>query len=136
MDREVVKEDGTVEFVETLAGKKTYLANVDMFTHLWFWLQKEIKRINTLKGFRTKKRSDGDMIALMHAELSECLEAAREGDPPCKKIPEISSREEEVADLLIRLFDYCQAKKLNLPKALFLKIQYNRGRPYKHGKNF
>jgi NTP pyrophosphatase (non-canonical NTP hydrolase) len=43
---------------------------------------------------------------------------------------------EELADCCIRIFDYCGARKINLEKALLKKIEYNKGRPYRHGKKF
>ena len=41
-------------------------------------------------------RSEAELIALMHSELSEALEAARHGNPASDKIPEYSGIEEEL----------------------------------------
>ncbi len=82
-------------------------------------------------------RNDGEAIALMHSELSEMLEAQRKMQgQQSEKIPEFTHEEEEAADLLIRLMDFCAGKGLRLAEAVVAKAAYNKGRPYKHGKKF
>lgn len=39
----------------------------------------------------------------------------------------------ELADCLIRIFDYCGYYKIPLEEALEVKMEYNKNRPYKHG---
>lgn len=81
-------------------------------------------------------RNEGEMIALMHSELSEVLEALRNGNPKSKKIPKFLEVEEEYADLIIRVADICGAKGYRLNEAIEAKIKYNKKRPFKHGKAF
>lgn len=76
----------------------------------------------------------GEKIALMHSELSEMLEADRK-DAPSDKIP-MSGVEEEAADVLIRLLDFCGHFRLDLGRALRLKLLMNLGREYRHGKGY
>jgi len=90
---------------------------------------RECHRIAREKGWWEKERNDGELIALMHSELSEALEAMREHS----KKEDIA---EELADCCIRIFDYCGAKDINLEKTLLKKIEYNKSRPYRHGKKF
>jgi len=92
-------------------------------------LIKECHRVAKSKGWWEDPRNDGELIALMHSELSEALEAMRNHG----KKEELA---EELADCCIRIFDYCGAREIDLEKALFKKIEYNKGRPYRHGKKF
>ena len=88
------------------------------------------------KGFWDKPRNDGEAIALMHSELSEALEALRHGNPPSEHIPEFSGLEEELADELIRIFDFCGGNRLRLGEAVIAKMKFNAGRGFRHGKHF
>jgi len=92
-------------------------------------LIKECHRVAKSKGWWEELRNDGELIALMHSELSEALEAMRKGG----KKGELA---EELADCCIRIFDYCGSRKIDLEKALSKKIEYNKTRPYRHGKKF
>lgn len=80
-------------------------------------------------------RNKGEMIALLHSELSEMLEAVRKphADEHC---PEFTSEEIEAADVLIRLLDYAHGWGLRLGQATLAKMEYNASRPMKHGKAF
>ncbi|MCM8781868.1 MAG: hypothetical protein NC828_02305, partial [Candidatus Omnitrophica bacterium] len=78
------------------------------------------------KGWWDTQRNDGELIALMHSELSEALEAMRN----CSSKEAIA---EELADCCIRIFDFCGAREIDLEKTLHDKIEYNKTRPYRHG---
>lgn len=74
-------------------------------------------------------------IARMHSELSEWTEAIRHNNPPDQHIPTLTSAEVEAADCIIRIFDSCVKRNYNIGKALIEKMEYNKNRPHKHGKN-
>ncbi len=73
-------------------------------------------------------RNKGEMIALMHSELSECLEGVRKSIPD-NHLPQYSMELVELADTIIRIFDYAEGHKLGaLGPVILNKIMYNRKR--------
>lgn len=70
------------------------------------------------------ERNDGELIALMHSELSEALEALRK-DRNDDHLPHRKGVEVELADVLVRIFDYAGARKLDLAGAMIEKLAYN-----------
>jgi len=69
----------------------------------------------------------GERFALMHSEISEAMEAHRK-DLVSDHILEFKGVEEELADALIRIFDYCGDNNLRIGEAFVAKLQYNRNR--------
>lgn len=93
------------------------------------------------KGFwdNVDKRSDYNKAAflmLMVSELGEACEAQRKNITKSEHIPEYTGEEEELADVIIRVFDYCGAYNLRLADAVIAKMQFNATRPRKHGKRY
>lgn len=90
------------------------------------------------KGFweTGRDRNDGEMVALIHSEISELLESLRHGNPPDDKIPQFNGAEAEIADTIIRIMDMAHARGWRVAEAVIAKMAYNEGRPYKHGKQF
>jgi len=84
-------------------------------------------------GQANPERNKGEMISLMHSELTECLEALRAGNPKDDKIPGHSGMAAELADTIIRIMDFDIAFGIGVANALIAKIEYNETRPYKHG---
>lgn len=77
------------------------------------------------KGWHDEPRETGTLLALIHSEVSEALEADRKGDK--------ENFAEELADVCIRIFDLCGLKEINLEAAIHQKMEHNKGRSYKHG---
>lgn len=88
-------------------------------------LAKEIHAISVAKGFYDPDRQFPEIIALIHSELSEALEAYRERRD--EDIPE------ELADTIIRILDWCAHQGIDIERAIERKMTVNRSRSYRHG---
>lgn len=98
-------------------------------------LAREIHQNNKNKGFWDTRREIPELIALMHSELSEALEADRKGLMDDKLVNRLGI-EVELADCIIRILDTCGAYGFDIDGAIQEKLAYNKTRPYKHGKNY
>lgn len=72
-------------------------------------------------------------MALVGSEIGEAVEGIRKPFES-QKIPGFTNEEEEIADAIIRLAEYCEKFSLRLDGAILAKMAYNETRPYKHGK--
>ena len=77
-----------------------------------------------LKTGERLERNKGELIALMHSELSEMLEAVRKNAKD-DKLPHRSGEEVELADMIIRALDYAGAYGFDLDGAIAEKRAFN-----------
>lgn len=72
-----------------------------------------------------KDRNFGEVIALMHSELSEALEAERKGLSD-DKLPDREGQEVEFADTFVRIADTAQYRGWDVAGATIAKMRFNR----------
>lgn len=74
-----------------------------------------------------KDRNIGELLCLVHSEISEAMEGVRKGMKD-DKLPHRSMFEVELVDALIRIFDIAGAYNLDLAGAYIEKRAYNDSR--------
>ena len=89
------------------------------------------------KGFWENDRNFGEMLALIHSEVSEALEEHRPEKPAiyinANGKPE--GWQVELVDALIRILDTL-GPDVDIDGLIAMKMSYNESRPYKHGKAY
>jgi NTP pyrophosphatase (non-canonical NTP hydrolase) len=120
-------------------------------------LAQEIHKNARKKGFFEKEKNIGEMLALIHSEVSEALEADRKdryanlSDSQLNVLlgwvqdidfsKDYSDKvkgcfEEEMADIVIRVFDMCAFKGIDIERHIRAKMRYNSMREKYHGKRY
>ncbi len=106
------------------------------------------------KGFFDNEKNIGEMLCLIHSEVSEALEADRKGHYCNANMNVVngwlgdedfkeyftenvkSSFQDEIADIIIRAFDLAAYKGIDLEAHIAAKMRYNSLRPHMHGKKY
>lgn len=86
---------------------------------------KECHQIAVDHGWYDRERNPLEVAMLIVTELAEFAEEIRSGNG-------IAARE-ELADVFIRLADYCGHMHINLEEEVGLKMEKNKKRSYRHG---
>lgn len=73
------------------------------------------------------KRNIGELLCLVHSEISEAMEGHRKNLND-DKLPHRKMFEVELADALIRIFDIAGGYELDLAGAIAEKLEYNKSR--------
>jgi NTP pyrophosphatase (non-canonical NTP hydrolase) len=126
-------------------------------------LSKQVHENAKSKGFFDSEKNIGEMLCLIHSEVSEALEADRKNfytnvseiklkgladknygatfndDEIFKEFFSITVKntfEDELADVIIRVLDLCAFKGIDIEKHIKMKMRYNALREHKHGKAY
>jgi NTP pyrophosphatase (non-canonical NTP hydrolase) len=70
------------------------------------------------------ERNKGELLALIHSEISEALEGERKNSMD-DHLPHRKMAEVELADALIRILDYAEGFGYNIGEAFVEKMAYN-----------
>jgi NTP pyrophosphatase (non-canonical NTP hydrolase) len=130
---EMDSHKGRLEHARQCAAAKAALRTSG---HSLTELRNQALRIANEHGFRDA--SVGEDIALMHSELSEALEDHRTGHAPATSWEDASGKPcgipSELADVIIRVLHFCGKHGIDIERAVLEKMNFNRSRPFKHGK--
>jgi hypothetical protein len=97
---------------------------------------KEIHENAKNHGWWDQERSFGDILALVHSEISEALEEYRKGKSHVyfeKGTSKPEGISVELVDAMIRILDFMAKENVDIEKILIMKHEYNKTRSYKHG---
>ena len=116
-------------------------------------LSEEIHLNAKSKGFFDEPKNIGEMLCLIHSEVSEALEADRKSNYSVlgtltdhlnnggdfKEGFELHVKntfEDELSDVIIRVLDLARFKGIDMEWHINQKMRYNSMREHKHGKKY
>lgn len=140
-------------------SKRIYMANVDKgFYEDNANVREILEAYGTAAHLEAFDRAvTGQRLALIISEASEALEADRKNINFGKASSDFKTellryndnrfnqlfkehvkdtKEDEIADILIRVLDFCGANRIDIDFHVKAKLRYNSLRPHKHGKSY
>ena len=88
-------------------------------------MAKDIHLNAVYHGWWETQRPVPELLCLIHSEVSEALEAYRNQDE--------KNLAEELADIVIRVFDMAEGLDIDIEKEIIIKHEHNKTREYRHG---
>lgn len=119
-----------IEIVNSVEGQTRITMSANTLVEICHGVSRECgwwidpKTGESLKG----KRNVGEMLCLVHSEISEAMEGHRKGLMD-DKLPHRPMIEVELADAIIRIMDLAGGLNLDLAGALAEKLAFNTQRP-------
>ncbi len=87
---------------------------------------RQVREMADAKGFSADPVRIWEMLALIHAEVSEATDAYKKGQP-------LEKVGEELIDAIIRILHLLSALSLDAEELFQHKMEINWSRPYKYG---
>jgi NTP pyrophosphatase (non-canonical NTP hydrolase) len=113
---------------------------------------KIVLKNNKEKGFDNPNYNIGELLMLITSELGEALESHRKerfsnwqsfdkdiselGETKAFELHIKDTFEDEIADAILRLLDLSARLNIDVEKQINAKVNYNKTRPYLHGKKY
>jgi NTP pyrophosphatase (non-canonical NTP hydrolase) len=101
-------------------------------------LQNQVYILSVEKGFWDKKLNVLKEIALIHSELSEAVKEIETGRGLTEIYYDVNDKPLgfgiEIGDAMQRLMSLASEVGIDLEQAILMKHEYNKKRPYRHGK--
>ena len=88
-------------------------------------IAKKVHKNAVEHGWWDKERLVPELLCLIHSEVSEALEAYRNSN--------IEGMAEELADIVIRVFDMAEGMGIDIQTEIIEKHMINKKRTYRHG---
>ena len=133
LDQTVPKDSFTEQFADECERRNfAFEGEFSYWPSIIFYLDRAGEAIHLLndkwwRDLHTGKpiqRNVGEMLCLVHSEISEAMEGHRKSLMD-DKLPHRPMIEVELADAMIRILDMAKGLKLDLAGAVFEKCKYN-----------